>query len=250
MPGPSQPIPAPALALFPLNETFTPKVIALVGRVKIGRQTSAKTMPNERNGYFDTKVLSRQHAEVWEEDGKIWIKDVKSSNGTFVNQIRLSQEGVESEPFELHTDDIVEFGIDIVGEDNKTIIHHKVASRCTCILSHDDAQSFAAHHPNANFSAQNQPAPQPPQQVSCSLEAHALLTIAQFNSLGPRRPGPDLSGLGANPRPPTHRSGPSFDHIFARLQNELAKSRETAAELGQVSGAMGEIQDTLGTSLP
>ncbi|EJD50126.1 hypothetical protein AURDEDRAFT_20516, partial [Auricularia subglabra TFB-10046 SS5] len=94
----------------------------------------------ERNGYFDTKVLSRQHAEVWEESGKIWIKDVKSSNGTFINSIRLSPEGVESEPFELHTDDIVEFGIDIVGEDNKTIIHHKVAARCTCILSPDDAQ--------------------------------------------------------------------------------------------------------------
>ena len=38
---------------------------------------------------------------------QIFIKDVKSSNGTFVNGERLSPEGVESEPFELENDDIV-----------------------------------------------------------------------------------------------------------------------------------------------
>lgn len=38
---------------------------------------------------------------------QIFIKDVKSSNGTFINGARLSQEGVESPPFELNTDDIV-----------------------------------------------------------------------------------------------------------------------------------------------
>ena len=36
-----------------------------------GRQTSAKTAPGERNGFFDSKVLSRQHAEVWEEAEKV-----------------------------------------------------------------------------------------------------------------------------------------------------------------------------------
>jgi hypothetical protein len=40
-------------------------------RIKIGRQTNTKTVPGERNGYFDSKVLSRQHAEVWEEGGKV-----------------------------------------------------------------------------------------------------------------------------------------------------------------------------------
>lgn len=38
---------------------------------------------------------------------QIFIKDVKSSNGTFINGERLSQEGVESEPFELKTGDTV-----------------------------------------------------------------------------------------------------------------------------------------------
>lgn len=62
----------PALYLYPLNDTWTPKHIALTAaHTKIGRQTSSKTAPGERNGFFDSKVLSRQHAEVWEEGGKV-----------------------------------------------------------------------------------------------------------------------------------------------------------------------------------
>jgi hypothetical protein len=63
----------PALYLYPLNDSFVPKHISLAGgqRIKIGRQTNAKTVPAERNGFFDSKVLSRQHAEVWEEQGKV-----------------------------------------------------------------------------------------------------------------------------------------------------------------------------------
>lgn len=68
---PTQPV--PALNLFPLNDSFIPKHIHLNQRVKIGRQTNAKTAPGERNGYFDSKVLSRQHAEVWEENGKVCL---------------------------------------------------------------------------------------------------------------------------------------------------------------------------------
>lgn len=68
-------IPAfPALHLTPLNDTFVPKQIALspIGsKIKIGRQTNAKTVPNGANGYFDSKVLSRMHAEVWSEQGKV-----------------------------------------------------------------------------------------------------------------------------------------------------------------------------------
>lgn len=70
---PHAPVPLPALYLYPLNDTFIPKHISLASnqRVKIGRQTNAKTVPQERNGYFDSKVLSRQHAEVWEDSGKV-----------------------------------------------------------------------------------------------------------------------------------------------------------------------------------
>src|SRR6266511_4203653 len=64
----------PALYLYPLNDTWAPKHITLTNQhTKIGRQTSSKTAPGERNGFFDSKVLSRQHAEVWEDNGKVGI---------------------------------------------------------------------------------------------------------------------------------------------------------------------------------
>jgi hypothetical protein len=66
----------PALHLHPLNDTFIPKQISLFppgphNRIKIGRQTNAKTVPAPNNGYFDSKVLSRMHAEVWAEGNKV-----------------------------------------------------------------------------------------------------------------------------------------------------------------------------------
>ncbi|KAG8894635.1 hypothetical protein FRB99_001074, partial [Tulasnella sp. 403] len=218
----------PSLHLYPLNDSFVPKQISLApqnGKVKIGRQTNAKTVPGERNGYFDSKVLSRQHAEIWEEGGKIFIRDVKSSNGTFINGERLSPEGVESESFELKTDDTVEFGIDIVGEDNKTIIHHKVAAKVIVVLTPEDLANVPLHP-----QMPNRRAPTGGQMQPGSIQNNAL------------------GGMGGAPR--TGKSGLTFDHILGRLQAELAKSRETGNELNQLTGAMSDIQETLGGALP
>ncbi|KAL8680612.1 MAG: hypothetical protein Q9186_003204 [Xanthomendoza sp. 1 TL-2023] len=125
---------APAvLALQPLTGTFERKQINVPffpEVLRIGRQTNAKTVPTTSNGFFDSKVLSRQHAEIWaDRNGKIWIRDVKSSNGTFVNGVRLSPENRDSEPHELREQDTLELGIDIVSEDQKSIVHHKVSAK-------------------------------------------------------------------------------------------------------------------------
>ena len=121
------------LALLPMTGTFERKQIVVPffpDTLRIGRQTNAKTIPTAVNGYFDSKVLSRQHAEVWaDRNGKIWIRDVKSSNGTFVNGQRLSPENRDSEPHEVREQDTLELGIDIVSEDQKSIVHHKVSAK-------------------------------------------------------------------------------------------------------------------------
>lgn len=122
------------LYLRPLNNSFETKYIPLPyypETLRIGRQTNAKTLPTQHNGFFDSKVLSRQHAEVWADPktGRVWIRDVKSSNGTFVNSQRLSPENRESEAHELRSDDTLELGIDIYSEDNKSILHHKVLAK-------------------------------------------------------------------------------------------------------------------------
>ncbi|ATY59613.1 cytoplasm to vacuole targeting Vps64 [Cordyceps militaris] len=123
----------PVLYLLSMNGTFERKTIVVPfapDSLRIGRQTNQKTVPTPTNGFFDSKVLSRQHAEIYaERNGKIFIRDVKSSNGTFVNGTRLSQENRESEPHELQTADHLELGIDIVSEDQKTVVHHKVAAK-------------------------------------------------------------------------------------------------------------------------
>ena len=79
----------PALYLYPINDSFIPKHIALSNNqhVKIGRQTNTKTAPGDKNGYFDSKVLSRQHAEVWEEGGKVHIPTVLAA-GLFLTHKR------------------------------------------------------------------------------------------------------------------------------------------------------------------
>lgn len=60
-------------------------LVVLTLQIKIGRQTNNKTVPGERNAYFDSKVLSRTHAEIWEQNGKVSIllQQQKSSTNTF-----------------------------------------------------------------------------------------------------------------------------------------------------------------------
>ena len=63
---------------------------ALIAKVpiKIGRSFKNDTSLPE-NGYFDCKVLSKAHAMILYEDGRFMLIDTGSSNGTFVNNIRL-----------------------------------------------------------------------------------------------------------------------------------------------------------------
>jgi hypothetical protein len=51
-------------------------------------------------------------------------------------------------------------------------------------------------------------------------------------------------------RPPgSSKSGLTVDHILSRLQGELQKSRDTGAELSNLTGTIGEIGDALGGNL-
>ncbi|KAJ7183026.1 SMAD/FHA domain-containing protein, partial [Mycena crocata] len=135
--------PYPALYLLPLDDSFyPPKRIPLYPpgtRVRVGRQLNQRAAPSAANGVFESRVLSRQHAEAWVEEERMFIRDVKSSNGTFINGERLSAEGADSAACELRSDDILEFGIDIVGETG-AVVHRKVAARVTCAFGAADAR--------------------------------------------------------------------------------------------------------------
>ncbi len=65
---------------------------------------------------FKSKVVSRAHAEIWAEaGGKFFIKDTKSSSGTFLNHVRLSPANTESRPSELRDGDLLQLGVDYQG---------------------------------------------------------------------------------------------------------------------------------------
>jgi hypothetical protein len=82
----------PTLYLYPINNSFIPKHIALSNNqhVKIGRQNNAKMAPGDKNGYFHSKVLSRQLAEVWEEAGKVLIPTVLAGRTFLTHMHRFS----------------------------------------------------------------------------------------------------------------------------------------------------------------
>lgn len=59
--------------------------INLTNEVSFGRTNLASVV-------LDDASLSRLHATVWREGDDIWIQDENSSNGTFINNQRLSEE--------------------------------------------------------------------------------------------------------------------------------------------------------------
>ncbi|KAJ7187727.1 hypothetical protein GGX14DRAFT_610447 [Mycena pura] len=69
---------------------------------------------------FKSKVVSRAHAEVWVEESpgigpKFFIRDTKSSSGTFLNHVRLSAANTESRPNQIKDGDILQLGVDYQG---------------------------------------------------------------------------------------------------------------------------------------
>ncbi|KAF7329863.1 RING-type domain-containing protein [Mycena kentingensis (nom. inval.)] len=64
---------------------------------------------------FKSKVVSRAHAEVWVEGGTFYIRDTKSSSGTFLNHVRLSPANTESRPHQIKDGDILQLGVDYQG---------------------------------------------------------------------------------------------------------------------------------------
>lgn len=90
--------------------------------IKVGRYSERDTQPVQAANVpsaapvgFKSKVVSRRHCEFWFSAGRWFIKDVKSSSGTFLNHIRLSSPGTESKPFPINDGDIVQLGIDFKG---------------------------------------------------------------------------------------------------------------------------------------
>jgi len=97
----------------PNSFNFDDRLLVLDSPTKVGR--SHKDDRSESgNGFFDCKVLSRSHAMIMFDEGKFFLIDTGSSNGSFVNNIRLSKCGEESKITQIYTGDLLRFGSDVV----------------------------------------------------------------------------------------------------------------------------------------
>ncbi|KAH6598954.1 hypothetical protein BASA50_003461 [Batrachochytrium salamandrivorans] len=95
--------------------------------ISIGRQvmrdgqpviasTRGNRTPTSCDVWFVSKVVSRLHAEMWVKDAQLYIKDIGSSSGTFLNRMRLSPSGKESRPYPIKENDVLQFGVDFKGK--------------------------------------------------------------------------------------------------------------------------------------
>ena len=108
----------PSLSFSPMSRTLpSGKEVIRVGRYseRENHPPVPTNAPSAAPVGFKSKVVSRRHCEFWFEQNKWYIKDVKSSSGTFLNHIRLSAPGTESKPFPINDGDIVQLGIDFKG---------------------------------------------------------------------------------------------------------------------------------------
>ncbi|HTD42445.1 MAG TPA: FHA domain-containing protein, partial [Mucilaginibacter sp.] len=69
-----------------LNKRFD-SLLNLKLPIKIGRADDNDIVLPDR--VPDDRIVSRKHAEIYFEGGRYWIKDLGSTNGTFLNDIRL-----------------------------------------------------------------------------------------------------------------------------------------------------------------
>ncbi|KAG2187571.1 hypothetical protein INT44_005260 [Umbelopsis vinacea] len=223
--------PKATLLLISLHGSFQTKALELFEsiHVKIGRQTSAKSAPSASNGFFDSKVLSRTHAEVWCERNKVFIRDVKSSNGTFINGIRLSPEGEESGSVELHNGDQVEFGIDIMNEDGSVACKVTI-NMASATSSNLPSDSSAREQGGPNNHAGNVEYLQKRLAKASSISSDAASEHSQYDS--------DSSVI----RTLHNKDGINLDQLVQKLQFELQKASETGGELKILKSTVGNVE--------
>eukprot|EP00842_Homolaphlyctis_polyrhiza_P004572 jgi/Hompol1/5115/HPOL_004192-RA len=104
------------ISVAPVNGSFDgPRTIDIAKNtsVIIGRLVDPNDASNPANALkFTSKVVSRRHAQIVFQDGKLFLQDIKSSSGTFLNEQRLSPQSVESPLFQIKSGDIIRLGED------------------------------------------------------------------------------------------------------------------------------------------
>ncbi|KAK4512894.1 uncharacterized protein ATC70_003604 [Mucor velutinosus] len=102
--------------VFPIMEfTLNGSAVVHIGRSIAVENNKRPQPPSAKQMTFRSKVVSRTHAEIFVQGSKVYIRDLESSSGTFLNSRRLCGPNQRSQPFQLHDNDIIQLGVDYQG---------------------------------------------------------------------------------------------------------------------------------------
>lgn len=129
------------VTLASLNDTFAKKHLHVPyypETTKLGRPAGTKIKPDVSNGYFDLRVLSRNHAAMFIDpgSGQLMIHDLGSSNGTYVNE-----EKITDDPVAIKIGDVINLGFNIQVETN----HKQISAQVENI---NIMSNYMKHAPN------------------------------------------------------------------------------------------------------
>ncbi|AAS51493.1 ACR267Cp [Eremothecium gossypii ATCC 10895] len=107
----------PGLFFDPIVRTAGPSSQLVIGRYTERVREAIGSLPDHFHPVvFKSKVVSRTHGVFKvDEQGNWYVRDVKSSSGTFLNQMRLAQASVMSKDYPLKDGDILQLGMDFRG---------------------------------------------------------------------------------------------------------------------------------------
>jgi pSer/pThr/pTyr-binding forkhead associated (FHA) protein len=107
----------PYMFFGPIIRKLKPGMVIPIGRyTEKSKKAAIASSGSSEPVVFKSKVVSRKHAELTvNEEGKWYIKDIKSSSGTFLNHVRLSSANNESPNTLLKESDILQLGVDYRG---------------------------------------------------------------------------------------------------------------------------------------
>ena len=129
------------------SSLFEDRCLTLTDSARIGR-SHKEDRSDSSNGVFECKVLSRNHCLIMYDEGKFFIVDTGSSNGTFVNNIRLSKCGEESKVTEIFSGDSLRFGSDVVDK-SKNVTQKCIVAKVQ--LFYPDGSEYEARPPTSRL---------------------------------------------------------------------------------------------------
>ncbi len=97
--GPAPPPDRPAAELHFLSGPLAGRTVPLLPRVRIGREATGNDL------VLDDASVSRHHALIAGHEGAFQVQDLGSSNGTFLNGMRLDR------PLQLSVGDLLKVGL-------------------------------------------------------------------------------------------------------------------------------------------